>query len=231
MKRKALVTGGSKGIGFAVAMALMADGCDVTVLSRTPPVVSPPNLRWIECDVSNLPALMTGSYPVTIEKFDILVNNVGGGGRWGGRYLETKQETYNEVYRKNATAAATFTQLCVPHMLDAGWGRVVTIASIHGKEAGGRPWFNMAKAAEIALMKSLSHDKELVRRGVTFNTVSPGHISVAGKPDESDLEAFPLGRMGKPVEVAAVVAFLCSDQASLVNGACITVDGGESWSY
>jgi len=224
--RKALVTGGSKGIGYAVALALMADGCDVTVLSRTLPAAKPPGMGWVQCDVSepiDLASLETD--------YDILVNNVGGGGRWGGAYLETRQDVYDKVYRKNAEAAALFTRFCVPHMVWLGWGRVVTIASIHGKEAGGHPWFNMAKAAEIALMKSLSQDKTLVRRGITFNTVCPGHVSVPGKPDEENLEDFPLGRMGTPREVAAVVAFLCSDAASLVNGACIAVDGGESRSY
>lgn len=233
--RKALVTGGSKGIGLAIALALEEAGHDVMVVSRTPPKEG--DLRWLECDLERLvggPGPFLTSTMNTIEGgYDILVNNMGGGGRWGGPYLGTRtgEAVYDRVYLKNAGIAADMTRRCVPHMVKAGWGRVVTIASIHGKEAGGRPWFNMAKAAEIALMKSLAQDKTLVRRGITFNTVAPGHISVAGKPDEEDLEALPLGRMGKPVEVAAVVAFLCSERASLVNGACIAVDGGESRSY
>jgi 3-oxoacyl-[acyl-carrier protein] reductase len=121
---------------------------------------------------------------------------------------------------------------------------VVTITSIYGgKEGGGRPWFTMAKAAETGLMKSLSAMAYLVREGITFNSVAPGGIDIAGTgfDDEKrrDPVAFermidaeyPLGRLGTPEEVAAVVAFLCSTQASLVNGANITVDGGQSRSF
>ena len=138
---------------------------------------------------------------------------------------------WTDVYNKNAMAAMRFTKLVIPFMRKQKWGRVVTISSIYGKEGGGRPWFNMAKSAEISLMKSLSMDKRLVRDGITFNTVCPGHISVEGKTDEDNVEDFPLGRMGSPEEVANVVAFLCSEKTSLVNGACVVVDGGESRSF
>ncbi len=132
---------------------------------------------------------------------------------------------------------------CIPNMLEKGWGRVVNITSIYGKQAGGRPWFNIAKAAEMALMKNMSLKGEYVRNGITFNTVAPGSIYIEGTgweaEKENDPEAFsrklkkdfPMGRMGTPAEVASVVAFLCSEEASFVNGACISVDGGESVSY
>ena len=172
---------------------------------------------------------------------DILVNNVGGGGRWGEPSIETTPAAvWSQVYAKNAGAAAHFTRLVVPLMRAHRWGRVVTISSIHGIEAGGRPWFAMAKAAEVALMGSLARMRDLVRDGLTFNTVAPGGVMI---PDtgwwherESDPAAFarrleteyPLGRLGTPEEVAAVIAFLCSERAGLVNGATVVVDGGES---
>ena len=102
------------------------------------------------------------------------------------------------------------------------WGRVIK-KSILGKEGGGRPWFNMAKAAEVAMMKTLSMTKYLVRDGITFNSVAPGGIFVPGAGFENELnqnpeqfhkmidDDYPLGRMGKPEEVANVVSFLCSD--------------------
>jgi 3-oxoacyl-[acyl-carrier protein] reductase len=150
---------------------------------------------------------------------------------------------WDEVYRKNAGAAASFTRWAIPGMRRRKWGRVVTIASIHGREGGGRPWFTMAKAAEIAMMKSMAMTPYLARDGITFNTVAPGSIMIpdTGWAEERAKDPaafarrmeseFPLGRLGAPEEVAAVVLFLCSTQASLVNGACIAVDGGESASF
>ena len=120
------------------------------------------------------------------------------------------------MYEKNAGVARKLTMKCLPYMRKQEWGRVITIASIYGKEAGGRPWFNMAKAAEISLMKNLAGRYN----GITFNTIAPGHIcteEIAGK--------------GKPEDVSSIVVFLCSDKAKHVNGACITVDGGESKSF
>jgi 3-oxoacyl-[acyl-carrier protein] reductase len=138
-------------------------------------------------------------------------------------------------------AAVRFTRRALPHLRRARWGRVVTITSIYGgKEGIGRPWFTMAKAAETGLMKSLSAMSYLVREGITFNSVAPGGIWIPGTGFEDELKRdpegfqcridaeYPLGRLGAPEEVAAVVAFLCSTEASLVNGANITVDGGQS---
>ena len=121
--------------------------------------------------------------------------------------------------------------------------RVITITSILGKEGGGRPWFNMAKASEVALMKTLSLTKYLVRDGITFNSIAPGGILIQGAGFEKEKDdnpkefeqmidnEYPLGRMGTTEEVASVVAFIASDLSSLVNGAQITVDGGQTKAY
>jgi 3-oxoacyl-[acyl-carrier protein] reductase len=175
---------------------------------------------------------------------DLLINNVGGGGRWGGDIVEEVDiSVWNDVYQKNAGAAILFTKRAIPYMMKRGWGRVVTVTSMYGKEGGGRPWFNMAKAAETSLMKSLSLTPYLIRSGITFNTVAPGSIFIEGTGTEEDLKNnseefqlnvnknFPLGRMGTPEEVANVICFLCSDLASLVNGAQITVDGGQTRAF
>ncbi len=123
------------------------------------------------------------------------------------------------------------------------WGRIVTITSTLGRSGGGRPWFNVAKTAQTALMKNLARNRNFVRQGITFNSVAPGCIAIqnTGWHDEelkdpesfkSMLDAdFPLGRLGTPEEVADVVTFLCSVKASLVNGASILVDGGESTTF
>jgi 3-oxoacyl-[acyl-carrier protein] reductase len=177
-------------------------------------------------------------------RLDILVNNVGGGGRWGSQSVEaTPIDVWTDVYQKNALAAVLFTRLAIPMMRREKWGRVVSVTSIHGKEGGGRPWFTMAKAAEAALMKTLSRTEELVRDGITFNSVAPGGIAIQGTGFDEEARAdpaafqatierdYPLGRLGTPEEVAALIVFLCSAPASLINGAHITADGGQSHSF
>jgi 3-oxoacyl-[acyl-carrier protein] reductase len=123
------------------------------------------------------------------------------------------------------------------------WGRVITISSIQGREGGGRPWYNMAKSAEISLMKTLALNPELSRYGITFNSVAPGAIIFADNewdifskenPDEFQKRldlGHPIGRLGTPDEVASLVAFLASEKASLINGASIPVDGAQGRSF
>ena len=178
-------------------------------------------------------------------RLHILINNVGGGGVWNTVDIENNPESlWQEVYEKNTLSAIRFTMLALPFMRKEKWGRVVTISSIYGHEAGGvHPWYNVAKTAQVSLMKNLSIDRSLAGNGVTFNTVAPGFIRVPDtgmyrrskeNPEEFDkfvFEQCPLGRLGLPEEVASVVTFLCSDNASLVNGALVAVDGGQSRSY
>ena len=83
----------------------------------------------------------------------------------------------------------------------------------------------------MSLMKSMAKNIHAVRHGVTFNSIAGGHISVPGKPDEENLEIFPMGRMGRTEEIADVVTFVCSTRANFVNGACWVVDGGESYGF
>ena len=213
--RRALVTGGTKGIGRAIVNSLRENGIDVVTLSRGQgyDATKPKDIAHFIRDGG--------------ADYDILINNVGGGGRWGNDDVcKTPDVTWSDVYQKNAGAAIQLTTACLPYMVAKGFGRVVTITSIYATKASPRPWFGMAKAAEVALMLSLAKRPEYVRRGITFNCVSPGHIRIDCEPDT--MVNLPLGRMGTPQEVANVVSFLCSDKASLVNGANIIVDGGES---
>ncbi len=252
----ALVTGGSHGIGRSIAFALADEGCNVAICARGQSGID----RTVEeirkrnnVEAFGVSADVTKSEEIrkVIEvirerwgRLHILVNNVGGGGRWGKESIEnTPEEIWLKVFNKNTLAAIRFTLAFIPMMLQQNWGRVVTVASIYGREGGGRPWFNLAKAAQISLMKTLGRYHYLARANITFNSVAPGGIMIPDTGWENEKKKnprsfkdmvdreFPLGRLGTPEEVANVVVFLCSKRASLVNGASIAVDGGESRSF
>lgn len=249
--KTALVTGGSHGIGLATAALLSQRGCRVALIARDGVNLARARER-IEanggqatthvCDV--LDARQIEDAWIAVEEryqgVDILVNNVGGGGRWGyDDPLATSREVWEEVYQKNVGATTQFTRLALPYMVERGWGRVISITSILAEKSGGRAWFNVAKVAQRALMKNLARSSQFARSGITFNSVAPGAILIPDtgwdelrlkKPREfaSFVESLPLGRLGSSEEVASVVGFLCSNESSLVNGASIIVDGGES---
>lgn len=250
--KHALITGGSHGIGRCIALALAKEGCNVAICAR--------NKERIDKVISELKTKKVDSLGISADvmiKSDIdkvmdavikrwgtlhiLINNVGGGGRWGSEIAEeTKEEVWLEVFNKNALAAIRFTMRAVPFMRKQKWGRVVTITSIYGREGGGRPWFNLAKAAETSLMKTLAKQHYLAKEGITFNSVAPGAIMIpdtgwekAFKERPEEVKKFieqelPLGRFGTPEEVADIVTFICSEKASFLNGASIPADGGQS---
>ncbi|MCJ7617032.1 MAG: SDR family oxidoreductase [Desulfobacterales bacterium] len=250
--RNALVSGGTHGIGRAIALALAEEGCNVAVFSRNSERVEKTkqeiDTKGVDC-ISMQADVMRESdikkvIDAIIEKWGtihIVINNVGGGGRWGSEIVEqTKEEVWQEVYDKNVLSAIRLTMWAIPFMRNQKWGRVVTITSIFGREAGGRPWFSMAKTAQTSFMKALAKKHYLTEDGITFNSVAPGAIMIPDtgwekmvKENPKEAEEFvrrelPLGRLGTPEEIASVVAFICSEQATLLNGASIPVDGGQS---
>jgi 3-oxoacyl-[acyl-carrier protein] reductase len=241
--RAAAVTGASRGIGYAISQALLAEGCRVAICAR--------DRSGLESAATSLgPGVFAYAADVTrpgeaeafVEKaadhfdgLDILVNNAGGA---GGAGLAAPDSDYEAALQVNVFAGLRATRAAVPFLRSSGHGRVIFIASVYGRESGGRTGYNVAKAAEISLAKSLS--RELAPDGILVNSVAPGSILFPGgsweRRRQSDPEVIaalvesdlPLGRFGKPEEVAAVVTFLASDRASLVTGACWTVDGGQS---
>lgn len=249
--RLALVTGGSHGIGLAIASKLLELGCKVTILSRSETRLSqavgslshrPDYLKSVQCDVLDSMSI-DSAWETLLKEFgqpDILVNNVGGGGRWGQEdVLTTSPEVWQEVHQKNYGATLNFTLKALPGMMQSGFGRVVAVTSVYGEIVAGRPWFNVAKVAQTVLMQNLARRPEYVSKGITFNSVAPGAIMIpdtgwSRMAEDSPLQfsefcqSLPLHRLGTPEEVAAVVGFLCSTEASLVNGTSIRVDGGES---
>lgn len=248
----ALITGGSHGIGRSIALELAKEGCRVAICSRNidriRDTVKELNLLGCECIGISADVMIKDDINKVVDEIiskwgtiHILINNVGGGGRWGKDVIEdTNEEVWLEVYNKNALAAIRFTMLVLPFMRKQKWGRVITITSIFGREGGGRPWFSMAKTAETSMMKSLSMQHYLVKDNITFNSVAPGAIMIPDtgweceakeNPEKTEKflkREFPMGRFGTPEEVANIVVFICSEKASLLNGASIPVDGGQS---
>ena len=251
--KKALITGGTHGIGEAIVKSLASEGVSVAFLSRSEERLIQTDNKFRALGIETLPLQCDVLVQDQVESswrtisdawggVDILINNVGGGGRWGSENLvETPFSTWGEVFQKNAGVASRLSMLALPYMLEKKWGRVITVTSIFGTLIGGRPWFNMAKVAQNVLMKNLAQNLDYVRGGITFNSVAPGAVMIPdtgwtemekSSPVEfrNFLDALPLGRMGKPEEVANLITFICSDYSSYLNGAAIVLDGGESCS-
>ena len=241
--RVAAITGGSHGVGHAIAEALLAEGCHVAICARDKARLDAAaqslghDVFAQTADVAK-PGEVEGFVQTAASHFgglDILVHNAGGG---GGASLGAPDAEFSQAIELNVLAGLRAARAAVPLMRTRGHGRIIFIASVYGRESGGRAGYNLAKAAEISLAKSLS--RELAGDSILVNSVAPGSILFPGgnwdrrrQADPEGIAAFvksdmPLGRFGKPEEVAAVVAFLASDQASLVSGACWTVDGGQS---
>jgi 3-oxoacyl-[acyl-carrier protein] reductase len=238
----ALVTASTRGVGLGIAQALAREGARVAIAARTEGDVkrTAESLGGVGIAVD----LMSDDGPgQAVERtvselgpVDILVNNLGL--RAGGSWSDTGPAEFETAFSGNVAVSVRMTQLVLPGMLDRGWGRIVAITSVWGREAGGAPAYNAAKAAENSFVRSLA--REVASRGVTVNAVAPGSILWTGggwdrrqKADPEGIAEFvrhdmPLGRFGTVDEVASIVAFVCSAQASLVNGAVIAVDGGQS---
>jgi len=246
----AIVTGSSRGLGLASARALVAEGCKVCLCARGEERLAeaaveveavarkPGMVLTVQADVST-PAGVERLIDRTVETFgglDILVNNVGKAG--GTDLLDTSDAEWQAAIDETLFPAIRASRLAVPLMRQRGGGAIVLIASIWGRESGGRMTYNAVKAAEISLGKALA--QQLGPLNIRVNSVAPGSILFPGgswhKRQQADPEGIaefisrelPFGRFGRADEVGAVVAFLASARASWVSGACITVDGCQS---
>jgi len=246
----AIVTGSSRGLGLASATALVLEGCRVSVCARGQErlLEAASELRTLSGADDRVLAVAAdlsteiGVSEViarTVHTFggiDILVNNVGLAR--GGTITDTTDGDWQEAFDQTLFPAIRASRLALPAMRRRGGGAIVMIASIYGREAGGRMTYNAVKAAEISLAKSMA--QQLARDNIRVNSVAPGSISFPGgswdrrqQEDPAGIAEFirrelPFGRFGRAEEVGSVVAFLASPRASWISGASITVDGCQS---
>jgi 3-oxoacyl-[acyl-carrier protein] reductase len=168
-------------------------------------------------------------------RVDVLVNNVAKAA--GAGIDATADETWQEAFDQTLFPAIRLSRLVVPHMRAQGSGVILMIASIWGRESGGRMTYNAVKAAEISLAKSMA--QQLAKDGIRVNSIAPGSIAFEGgswwkrqQDDPKGMAEFiareiPMGRFGRAEEVGDLVAYLASDRASWITGACVPVDGGQ----
>lgn len=237
--KTALVTGASRGIGRAIALRLAEDGANVAVIyagsaDKAEAVVNEitalgVNAKAYRCNVADSAAVNETVKEVTndLGKIDILVNNAGI--TRDGLMLRMKDEDFDAVLDTNLKGAFNMIRACYSGFIRKKSGRIINISSVSGIMGNaGQANYSASKAGVIGLTKSVA--RELASRGITCNAVAPGFIQTDMTENLGDnnplLNSIPLGRMGKPEDIAAAVAFLASDSAAYITGEVLKVDGG-----
>ena len=246
--KTALITGGSKGLGRAAALSLAKEGVRVAICARNQETLDATvaELNEISAAIGIVADMMDPATPARLYQqvvdqmgpIDILVNNVGGV-LARADFDGTSTEDFKRTFDINVFGAYDLCKLAVPHMRKQAWGRIINIGSIFGREHGGVISYMSAKAALTAASKHLA--LELAGQGVTVNTIAPGSILFPGgvwdnfqKTQSPETVAkfieqnLPSGKFGAPEPVGDMVAYLASENAWLITGTCINVDGGQS---
>ncbi|MGI8909635.1 MAG: 3-oxoacyl-[acyl-carrier-protein] reductase [Rubrobacteraceae bacterium] len=239
--RVAVVTGGGRGIGRAIAVRLAHEGADVAISYRsnddtadeTAKLVREAGMRCetFRGDVASpedVEALFRG-VDEAFGRVDILVNNAGV--TRDNLMMRMKEEEFDEVLRTNLKGTYLCTRAVLRKMVRARWGRILNVSSVVGLVGNaGQANYAASKAGLIGFTKSVA--REVAQRGITANSVAPGYVeteltgSLPDKVKEQILAQVPMGRFGEPEEISEVVAFLAGEGAGYVTGQTITVDGG-----
>lgn len=230
--KKVLVTGGTRGIGRAIALRLAQENAQVLVIGRAP------GHDTIACDLTKKGGPARAAKEA-IKKFghpDIIINNIGDTLGITDHYCSLKD--WHRAFRINFEIAVEFNQICVPHMKQQKWGRIVHIASTASMENSGPVTYCVPKAALAEYSAQIG--RELAQDGIVVSAIMPGAIIAKGsywdrtsmsKPDHVKRyikERLPLGRFGTPQEISSVVALLCSQKAGYFFGNNVGIDGSQS---
>ena len=241
--KAAIVTGSSRGLGLASARALAAEGCRVCMCARGSEALKQaaadvPDAVAVAADLSTAAGAerVVNAALDAFGAIDILVNNVATAK--GTDIVNTADGEWQEAFDQTLYPAIRMSRLLVPHMRQRGGGVIIMIASIWGRESGGRMVYNAVKAAEISLAKAMA--QQLAKDNIRVNSLAPGSILFPGgswdkrqQADPAGIAEFiktelPFGRFGRAEEVGDAVAFLASSRASWISGSCIPVDGCQS---
>jgi len=238
----ALVTGGTRGIGKAIALRLAAGGADVAVASRssdgTPVVQELEKLgvraSAVQGDLADPDAVrrLTGAVREALGPVDILVNNAAVADPAYRNAWELAAVSWERMIRVNLSGVYYCCAAVLPEMLSLGWGRIINIASTSGISGGtSGAHYAASKGGVIALSKALA--REVASRGITVNVVAPSKIdtemfrNVAGADERADtIRRIPAGRLGRPEEIAEAVAYFAGSQSGFTTGQVLVVSGG-----
>ncbi|MCW5724974.1 MAG: acetoacetyl-CoA reductase [Maricaulaceae bacterium] len=238
MGRRAIVTGGTRGIGAAISVALKEAGHSVAANyagndEAAKAFEAETGIKAVKWDVGDYDACVAGV--AAAEKalggpVEILVNNAGI--TRDGMFHKMSKQSWDDVIRVDLTSLFNMTRPVIDGMREAGWGRVVNISSINGQKGQmGQVNYSAAKAGVIGFTKALA--QETARKGVTVNCVAPGYIDtdmVSAVPQnvlDSIIAGIPVGRLGKAEEIGRAVAYLCGDDAGFITGAVLAANGGQ----